>query len=229
MRPIARALHAAIRIVTTPGYRTELALRIGRAPELHQTTTQTALNRYPHVFAACRDYLGKRMELNILSFGCSTGEEVLTLRQYFPHARITGAEINPRCLAACRQQDVDDLITFVESTPANIAAHGPYDAIFCMAVLQRTPDTVEANEMSNLTALYPFAKFEAQVCALDALLKPTGLFVYRNAQYRLEDTSVAAAYEPHPFPSHTGTYFDRNGHRQVGLTGGPILIKRAAC
>ena len=51
-----------------------------------------------------------RQDIKILSYGCSTGEEVLTLRNYFPNAHIIGAEINKHSLAKCRQLPVDEKI-----------------------------------------------------------------------------------------------------------------------
>lgn len=70
--------------------------------EVHQTTLYTSMDRYPGIFAACQSYFAGRKELRILSYGCATGEEVVTLRRYFPRAFITGAEINRRSLAICK-------------------------------------------------------------------------------------------------------------------------------
>ncbi|MEI4884199.1 class I SAM-dependent methyltransferase, partial [Klebsiella pneumoniae] len=84
-------------------------------------------------------YFSGQPEVRILSFGCSTGEEVLTLRRYFPHASIVGAELNRRSLTICERLNVDDRIQFTFSRHDLIARHGPFDAVFCMAVLQRGP------------------------------------------------------------------------------------------
>lgn len=47
------------------------------------------MDRYP----ACKNYFNGKQDLKILSYGCSTGEEVLTLRRYFPTAQIIGTDI----------------------------------------------------------------------------------------------------------------------------------------
>jgi chemotaxis methyl-accepting protein methylase len=94
-------MRAGTAVMTDAGYRSIFVLQVFNREHLHQTTALTAMDRYPRIFSACRDFFGDRQDLKILSFGCSTGEEVLTLRRYFPSAFITGAEINRRSLASC--------------------------------------------------------------------------------------------------------------------------------
>src|SRR5687767_9417567 len=103
-----RGLAGAVRsFVSDDQYRSIQFLRWFHSASLHQTTVLTSMDRYPTVFSACRHLFAEQKEIRILSFGCSSGEEVLTLRQYFPHAYITGADINPRSLALCRKHLVD--------------------------------------------------------------------------------------------------------------------------
>jgi hypothetical protein len=182
---------------------------------LHQTTALTRMDRYPVIFNACQSYLGERKDLNILSFGCSTGEEVVTLRSYFPSARIVGSEINPKSLNICHARKVDKRIVFIDSNPDHILHEAPFDAIFCMAVLQRTPDLVKREGIQNLDQIYPFSKFEAQLEELDALLKENGIMVVHNTQYQFLDTSIASKYIPlvgSPESVCTGFRFDRNAN-----------------
>src|SRR5262249_14240005 len=136
--------NSVVRFCTDATYRSIALVRLTKSRELHQTTVFTGMDRYPDIFKACKDYFRSQLEPKVLSFGCSTGEEVLTLRQYFPDAWITGADINKRNLSHCRKLVVDSRINFVHSDLATIQKHGPFDAIFCMAVLQRTPHTIEA-------------------------------------------------------------------------------------
>ena len=58
-------------------------------PGCHQGPTRTALNRYPEIFAAAAAAAPDARR--ILSFGCATGEECVTLADYFPAAEIVGA------------------------------------------------------------------------------------------------------------------------------------------
>jgi hypothetical protein len=182
------------RLIADGEYRAVARLRLFDGEALHQTTPFTRLDRYPRIFAACRAHLGDGPALRLLSFGCSTGEEVVTLRHYFPEATIVGAEINRRSLDACRQRALDDRITFVLSRPEAIAALGPFDAIFCMAVLQRTPHLVEQAGIRDLGRIYPFEKFDRQVSQFDGWLRPGGLLAVHHTQYRVEDATAAAGY-----------------------------------
>jgi hypothetical protein len=214
------------RFCVNPEYRSTVLTRLFNARDVHQTTLYTGLNRYPAIFAACQRYFEHRTELRLLSFGCSTGEEVLALRRYFPTAFITGAEINRRCLAYCRRLDVDDRTAFVRSTHDLIAARGPFDGIFCMAVLQRTPEDVERRQLANLTRIYPFEKFDRQLVRFDALLKPGGLLVIHHTQYDVADASVAGRYEPlQGAPLRApASRFDRNGNRLALTPPGPTVF-----
>ena len=99
-------------------------------PGCHQGPNRTALNRYPEVFAAAAP--GAR---RILSFGCSTGEECVTLAEYFPKAEIVGADINPVILLQARKHR-SDRIRFVYASDRILSGLGGFDAIFCMAVLR---------------------------------------------------------------------------------------------
>jgi cyclopropane fatty-acyl-phospholipid synthase-like methyltransferase len=195
----------------------------------HQTTPMTALDRYPETFTAVRDLLICVPEPRILSFGCSTGEEVLTLRRYLPGATIVGAEINKSCLEACRRLEVDGATHFVESTAQDIQQHGPYDAIFAMSVLQRLPHLVERKRIHNLSRLYPFAQFERQVVAFDQWLNKRGILVIQNTQYRFQDTTVAAGYRACGYdrtPPPTLRWFDRRGHLLKGHIYPDIIFQK---
>lgn len=182
------------RIFSDENYRSILSLQLFNSNKVHQTTSLTFMDRYPVIFSACRDYFKNKTDLKILSFGCSTGEEVLTLRHYFPKAEIVGADINKKSLKVCQNLHVDNNVTFIYSTSNEIQKHGPYDAIFCMAVLQRKPHYIEAKGINDLNKIYPFKRFEEQIIELDKLIKPNGLMVIHYTQYSFMDTKVADKY-----------------------------------
>jgi hypothetical protein len=198
--------------------------------KLHQTTTMTEMNRYPEIFAACRKYFGDKEDLRILSFGCSTGEEVLTLRQYFPTAAIIGAEINPLALAACKKLDVDERTIFVRSDAKTIESLAPFDAIFCMAVLQRTPHRVATQGVKSLKDLYPFEKFDRQIAELHEYVKTGGLLIVHHTQYFFGDSSVVENYEPlenSPTENAEMPKFDCNSNRvENPLLAPSIFVKK---
>lgn len=222
-------LRACWRFASDPRSRSIMWLTWFRAEHLHQTTVLTGMDRYPKLFSACRDHFAGMADLRILSFGCSSGEEVLTLRQYFPSAHIVGTEINPRNLALCRKLKVDARIAFVRSERATLAKHGPFDLIFCMAVLQRTPQTIDSQGITSLKEIYPFEKFDRQIVELDSCLNRDGALVIQHSQYFFKDSSVASQYvelelsEPEPPIS---SMFDRDSTLVENATGcGTIFIK----
>lgn len=191
---LKNAAIAIINICRKKDFQSILLLQLLNPKNVHRTTSLTGMNRYPTIFSECRDYFDGEQNLRILSYGCSTGEEVLTLRKYFPTAYIVGAEINKYSLAICKALPVDDKITFIYSKLSEIQKHGHYDAIFCMGVLQRKPHYIAAKGISSLKTIYPFEKFEHQIIKLDELIKPQGLLIINFTQYSLWDTTVASKY-----------------------------------
>lgn len=214
-------------------YRRQSLLRLRHPFKLQQLSSYTAMDRYPRIFSACADFFGDRRDLKILSYGCSTGEEVLTLRNYFPNAFIVGAEISPQALAKCRKLEVDDRISFVNSDEKIIKRLAPFDAVFCMAVLQRTPHKVINENIKNLKRIYPFSKFEAQIEFVDACLDDGGLLIVHHTQYLLSDASVGSRYENLNEARREADKFvrrfDKNGERiERLLPEQSIFIKRTS-
>jgi len=107
----------------------------------------------------------------------------------------------------------------------------PFDAIFCMAVLQRTPHSVEAKGLTDLTPLYPFQKFEAQLREFDEWLKPGGVLVIHYTQYRFGDSPISEGYTAlaeQPAPVPTGPRFGPDGHLIGDIATPAIFLKQAA-
>lgn len=212
---IVIGLYNIKRISTDKEYRALFYLQTFKSTRVQQTTPLTAMNRYPEIFSACSDYFGKDKNIKILSYGCSTGEEVLTLRRYFPNATIVGAEINKHSLEVCKSHKVDDKITFIKSTAKNIKKHGPFDIVFCMAVLQRTPDTITQQGITSLKDIYPFEKFENQIIELDGYVKKGGLLVSHFTQYDFIDTVVSNKYKvfgDYNQDDYRSSIFDKNSN-----------------
>ena len=210
---------APARFCVDGAYRSAVLLRAFRSQNIHQSSVVTRMDRYPGIFSVCREYFIGKPDPRILSYGCATGEEPLTLRNYFPSAYIVGAEINPYCLSVARKRKADDRIVFLESHPEKIRELGPFDAIFCLAVLQRTPMLIARKGIMNLKAIYPFEKFEAKVIELDSWLNKNGLLIIYNSQYLFTNASVASKYSPLPSAKdihNTGPVFDRNSVRLKG-------------
>ena len=129
----------------------------------------------------------------------------------------------------CLRQPIDDGMSFVLSNPATIAQQGPFDLIFCMAVLQRTPCSVEAKRMTSLKKLYPFERFDLQVTELDSYLRDVGVLVIHLKQYLFRDSSVASNYEAldsGQFPTAYSPSYDRNSRRVDGVGSAGSIFRK---
>lgn len=198
--PLVGLLDGIRRIRGAEG-RALLWTRLANGAAVHQTSGTSWSDRYPELFDLAAKLAPDARR--ILSFGCSSGEELEALRRRFPDAGIVGAEINPRLrkLAAVRMA-ADPSVRVV--APGRI--DGSFDAVFALAVLQRLPDQVAKRGVMDLSRSYPFERFDAAVSSLGARIRPGGLLCVTNAHYRVEDSSAAALFDavdgspamPHP-------------------------------
>lgn len=182
-----------VRALATPLGRGRL--QAGRRGALFQPATVTRLDRHPGLFAVVAARLEDNAAPRLLSFGCSTGEEAVTLAHYLPHARIDAIDANPACIVQARRT-ADRLglgqIDFVcADTPDALATEG-YDAVFCLSVLRH--GDLDAWRPDSCTRLLPFARFAAAVEALDACVRPGGLIILWGCNFRFTDTATSMRY-----------------------------------
>jgi SAM-dependent methyltransferase len=171
--------------------RGQIAKAVGRLlPGCHQLPNQTALNRYPEIFAATAAVAPHAKR--VLSFGCSTGEECVTLAEYFPAAQIVGTDINPVTLLKARKHRTDR-IRFVYAGDRILSGFGGFDVVFCMAVLRTSKRGSWAVHKH-----YPFDRFVERAQFLESLVKPGGLLVIHNAAYRFSDVPRRFTYDTLP-------------------------------
>lgn len=217
-----------VRYLMDAAYRDATHLRLFHRAALFQANTTTWLGRYPHLFACITTRLGDGAGLNLLSFGCSTGAEVVALHEALPMARVTGIDISARVLRIARRRIQGPQIRFVRGARIGDAGNSHYDVILCLAVLQRGELT--SLRPDDCSAFITFDKFERAILELDAHLKPGGLLAISHANFRLADTRVGANYTPilssSPHPSDRAIY----GADNRLLTGPPdrsILFQKA--
>lgn len=226
---IKKSAYTVKKIITDKEFRAVFGMTVFKGGKVHQTTPLTCMDRYPVIFSACRDYFKGVNNIKILSYGCSTGEEVLTLRKYFKDANIIGAEINKNSLQICRNLKVDNKIKFIDSNEKDIRKCGKYDLIFCVAVLQRTPDTITRQGVKSLKKIYPFEKFENQVIELDSYLKKGGLMVIHFSQYSFMDVNISSKYKAlgnYNQDDYASVIFDRNSNLiEKPISRNSIFIK----
>lgn len=193
--------HAALswlrQMILDRNFRETARLRALPPAGLFQPTGYTALDRHPELFAFVRDSVGDGADMHLLSFGCSTGEEVFSLRRYFVESRITGIDISPRRIRACRrrarQLGGDPAMRFAVAASAEGFAPQSFDVVFANSVFRH----------GDLAAAPPrcdhrirFADFERVVSDLAGCVKPGGLLVMRHANFGFSDLAVASDFTP---------------------------------
>lgn len=201
---------AWVRRIYNPELRAIHRLRGERADELLQPFADTRLDRHPALFAFARNELAQVSKPRILSFGCSTGEEPLTLARYFPAATIDAIDINPRSIAQAqaliaRFGAANVSIALAAKPPSPPAC---YDAIFCLSVLRH--GELDAFQPQLCSAILPFSRFAETVAALDAILVPGGLLFIWGSNFRFADLQLADRYEfltSHGQPPHPGAVY----------------------
>jgi SAM-dependent methyltransferase len=184
-------------------------------------TYYTQPDRYPWLFGFAATRIGSRPDPRILSFGCSRGDEVFSLRKYFPSAAIKGIDINPRniarCLARVRAENPAN-VTFEAAATADGEPAGSYDAIFCLAVLVNGDLTTSGAQRCD--PLLHFERFDRMVGDFARCLKPGGLLVLHTTNFRFCDTAVArdfdVVYEADPKHLALDVLFDRDNRLMSG-------------
>jgi SAM-dependent methyltransferase len=171
-------------------------IRLTSRDTLFQDDATTGADRYPTIFAFVREALGDGEALQLLSFGCATGEEVVSLRRHFPQARLLGIDINPRLIAIGRARPElagDPRVTLEAAGSLRDRPDGAFDAIFCMSVLRR--GLLAVGRRARCDPHLRFADFDRQIAEFARCLRRGGLLAVRNSNFRVRDASAAGQFE----------------------------------
>lgn len=206
-------------------------LRPRRAGEF-QPARDTYADRYPRIFRFVQSELGAEARATLLSFGCSTGEEVFTLRGYFPNARIKGLDIAPANIAAARRRldaAPDPALAFAVANSTESEPDEAYDAIFCMAVLRH--GGLEDPRISRCDHLIRFEDFARTIADIARCLKPGGLLVIRHSNFRVSDTPAAGLFDTimrDLLPMKPPRIFDPDNRVVPGLVYPDTVLRKRA-
>lgn len=206
-RPLVmRAMGVAERLVNDRHYRNAMLVRLERPLGLFQPDNHTLPDRYPELFDIALREIGDGPDRRLLSFGCSTGEEVFALRRRFRAARLEGLDINRRNIAIARARLAaapDERIVFRAAGSGADLAPSSYDAIFCMAVFRH--GSLGDGVFPRCDHRIRFADFDRAASDLAASLRPGGLMFLEWSNFRFCDTRAFAQFEP----AHTASQADK--------------------
>lgn len=192
--PGAMALGRALRRMVDPGLREIHRLQRQDAARVLQPFPDTFEERYPQLFDALAERLADVPKPRILSFGCSSGAEVRSLRRRLPDARIVGLDLNRRMIAQARAADPDPRSDYRLADAPQPGEQ--FDAVLAMAVLRH--GALEAERPDSCHAILPFARFAETVAQLDRHLAPGGWLALYHAHFRFRDTPTARHYAADP-------------------------------
>lgn len=207
--PGARAARFVLRLLEGIESRHKALLMLRPPKGLFQPYPTTSEDRYPQLFLEVRALAGDSDEMRVLSFGCATGEEVFTLRRYFPLANIVGLDINPLNIALGRKRlrkAGDSRIRFVVASSTEAEPRAAYDAIFALSVF-RHGDLNTSPPPGCCDPPIRFADFERSIAELARTLKAGGLLVLGNAMFPFAATQASAGFE---------TVLTRNLNNELG-------------
>lgn len=180
------------RFIAIPSYRSRILHSIWFKKHYHQFSNFTKIDRYPDLFQMAKQYFDNIEHPKILSFGCSTGEEVFTLSNYIPHATIVGVDINAWCLKEANRRFASENRKFFHSLSPEFTSLRDFDAIFCLAVFQHPENRHNKNRTESA---YSFEHFENQLKQLDDKLKSKGLLFIDHCDFNFLETKLMPNYQ----------------------------------
>jgi len=181
-----------------------------------QLSHVSAMNRYPDEYSAVQQHFLEKKKHNlkkILSFGCATGEEAISLAtMYFNdndiktskvHTEFSlfGVDLDQKSIDTAKVKAAkynpkieEGKITFFNGKDTEIGEHGPFDAIFANSVLCYY--TNPGQKVMSVIQRYPFDAFDSSLGYLDANLNVGGVLAIVNTNYHFSHSRISKKYKP---------------------------------
>ena len=134
----------------------------------------------------------------VLSFGCSVGDEVFSLDQYFKNSIIIGVDISDEMIDIAkerakiyRSKNNNQLYFYLTKDLDKNDIKG-FDVIFVMSVLCKWWKGGEEDENTeniiNISNIFPYDAYLKALSQIDTFLNKKGYLVIYNANYSFEDS-----------------------------------------
>jgi hypothetical protein len=147
-------------------------------PGYCQLSHQTKQNRFPKIFESAKEL--QPNPKRVLSFGCSTGEEVYTLAEHYPDAEIVGVDIDWYSIQAARKNNkYKDRVFFHTETGAT----GLYDLVTCFMVLFALDKPV------------PRERWIETVSVIDRHVAMNGVLMIYTSEYDFLSSDISYKYD----------------------------------
>jgi trans-aconitate methyltransferase len=141
----------------------------------------------------CKNLLETIKEPHIMSFGCSTGEEVNSIRSYVSNAHLYGVDINNYCLRIARKKFKHKNNIFTHPNSLIYKGINQLDAVFCLAIFQDSRNRHDAQILRSKQ--YLFNQFQSQLINLDSKLKIGGILFIDHCDFNFLETTTSLKYK----------------------------------
>jgi len=149
------------------------------ADEQLQLSHMTKSNRFPKIFESAKEL--QPSAKRIMSFGCSTGEEAMTLAELFPDSEIVGVDIDNHSVTTARRNNKFRDRVYFQTDPG---ATGKYDLVTCLMVL------------FSLEKPVPVEKWQTAIRLIDKHVNLGGVVMLYTSDYDFKSVEVSGNYEP---------------------------------
>lgn len=186
-----------------------------------QIKTSTSPERYYDFTPTLAEWLARKDRPRVLSFGCSTGDELGVFALLAPNADVLGVDANAEVLDVARARFASKPgYSFALSDWETIRAHGPFDLIMANHVLCRHPESAKIDDLSDL---FPFAEYEDAMSRLVECLAPDGVLMSVGGNYLIPDVAacghlVGVDTPNYPFNGLV-SIFDRSSRKIIQMLG----------
>jgi SAM-dependent methyltransferase len=161
------------------------------------------MNRYPMEYKHLKAILEEQAlpksikERKILSFGCSTGEEPLSLAQlYFtsPEVKIFGVDVADKAINAAiekAKQEPEGKITIIDGRVNSPKMYGPFDIVLANSVfcIYGSPGVPYKN-ITYVMEHFSYDTFQNVLAEINSYLKVGGVLAIHNSNYNFMDTKL---------------------------------------